>query len=194
MNRAKIFIVFVFLSAFSVGALAQDIQFPNELKGYEFFGNGRLKDLKLASSTKGDVVKIFGKECIKLCDYDKDWIIKFHYFDNWTYKSSKQNFVSSPEFAGKLWVIEILPKTSISYSAFDFPKSFARTYGFVTGQLDKKVTLKSALKDTNGLTYIFDNEFSDVESLKSANLLAVRYDVPKEIDKKAWIPVQEEEK
>ena len=79
MNRAKIFIAFTFLLAFTVCVSAQSVQFPNELKGYEFFGNGKLKDLKLGSSKKKDVEMIFGESCEKFCDYDETFKIKFEY-------------------------------------------------------------------------------------------------------------------
>ncbi len=77
MKSAKIFIVLTFLLAFAACISAQENTFPNELKGFEFFGNGKLKDLKLGSSKKEDVKKIFGEYCEKYCDYDENFKIKF---------------------------------------------------------------------------------------------------------------------
>lgn len=79
MKLTKIFIVFTFLLAFAICVSAQKNQYPNELKGYEFFGKGKLIKIKLGVSTKKDVKKIFGKDCEKYCDYDKNFKIKFEY-------------------------------------------------------------------------------------------------------------------
>ncbi len=52
MKLTKIFIVFTFLLAFAICVSAQSVQFPNELKGFEVFGKGKLKSLKLGSSKR----------------------------------------------------------------------------------------------------------------------------------------------
>jgi len=75
MKLEKIFIVFTFLLAFAVFVSAQGSPYPNELKGYEFFGKGKLKNIKLGVSSKKDVKKIFGKDC----DYDENFKVKFEY-------------------------------------------------------------------------------------------------------------------
>lgn len=79
VKQPKIFATFIFLLAFAVCVSAQSVQFPNELKGYEFFGEGKLKELKLGSSKKTDVEKIFGEACEEFCDYDGNFQIKFEY-------------------------------------------------------------------------------------------------------------------
>lgn len=79
MKQAKLFFVLTFLLAFSLCVSAQNNQYPNELKGYEFFGKGKLKKIRLGGSTKKDVKKIFGKDCEKECDYDENFRIKFEY-------------------------------------------------------------------------------------------------------------------
>ena len=86
MNRAKIFVVFTFLLAFAVCVSAQSVQFPNELKGYEFFGKGKLANLKLGVSIKEDVKNVFGVPRQEIYnsavyDYDPNWSIQFVYFD-----------------------------------------------------------------------------------------------------------------
>lgn len=187
MNRAKIFIAFTFLLAFAVCVSAQSVQFPNELKGYEFFGNGRLKDLRIGISSKENVIKIFGEDCSKLCDYDDNWNIKFHYFNNWTRTNGRQKYISSPEFAGKLWLVEMFPKKIIAFSEITFSDLFKQSQGIVVGG-----GLKSALKDAHGLSYLFESEIT-IGQTKFGNLLATRYDVSKEIDKKAWIIVHQKD-
>jgi hypothetical protein len=79
MKQAKLFFVLTFLLAFALSVSAQNNQYPNELKGYEFFGKGKLKKIWLGGSTKKDVKKIFGKDCEKECDYNENFRIKFEY-------------------------------------------------------------------------------------------------------------------
>lgn len=73
MNLARIYIAVGLVLASAVCGSAQSVQFPNELKGYEFFGKGKLNGLKLGSSKKSDVEKIFGQSCEKQCDYNDDF-------------------------------------------------------------------------------------------------------------------------
>ncbi len=115
MNLAKIIIVFTFLLAFAVCVTAQSIQFPNELKGYEFFGNGKLKDLKLGSSKKKDIEKVFGESCEKQCNYDENFKIKFEYLaalDDCMTTEDIRNRAMCPqnEFVGTISSVTLEPK------------------------------------------------------------------------------------
>ncbi len=63
-------------SSSDFGAPPEQLNFyPNEIKGYEFFNKGKLKNLKLSVWTKEDVKSIFGNSCETSCDYDENWKI-----------------------------------------------------------------------------------------------------------------------
>ncbi len=79
MKFAQLTIIFIFLTGFVPTELTQEDIYPNELKGFEFFGKGKLKDLKLGASKKEDVEIIFGESCKDSCDYDNNFRIKFEY-------------------------------------------------------------------------------------------------------------------
>lgn len=192
MKLARFFVVFTFLLAFAYQVSAQSNPYPNELKGYEFFGDGKLKGLQLGISSKEDVIRIFGDDCEKTCVYDEGWKIKFDYFNNWTKANYQGNmtrkYISASEFAGKLWLVEMFPTEVISFSKMTFPNLFKQSNDVITGQ-----GIKSALRDTIGLSYVFESESGICEPTKFGNLLAIRYHISDEIDKKAWILIQQED-
>lgn len=115
MRLTKIFSVFTFLFAFVFQVSAQENPFPNELKGFEFFGNGKLKYLKLGSSKKKDIEMIFGKYCEKSCDYDENFTIKFEYLaaldDCMTTEDVRDRLMCPQnEFVGTISSITLEPK------------------------------------------------------------------------------------
>ncbi len=115
MKAVKIFIAFTFLLAFTLQVSAQSVQFPNEMKGYEFFGKGKLKDLKLGSSKKKDIEKVFGEPCEKSCDYDENFKIKFEYLapldDCMTTADIRDRFMCPQnDFVGTISSITLEPK------------------------------------------------------------------------------------
>ncbi len=115
MKSSRIFIIFTFLLAFVVYASPQDVKFPNELKGFEFFGKGRLKDLKLGSSTRKDIEAIFGKSCEEYCDYDDDFKVKIEYLkaldDCMTTKDIRDRAMCPLDnFVGTISAVKLVPK------------------------------------------------------------------------------------
>jgi hypothetical protein len=67
----------------SVNTFAQGIQFANEIKGYEFYGQGKLKGLALKTSTRDDVKLAFGSDCDwTYCDYNDKWEVMFVYLES----------------------------------------------------------------------------------------------------------------
>ena len=122
MKPAKLFIAIVFLLAFAVCVLAQTTHYPNELKGYDFFGSGKLKDLKLGHSKKKDVEMIFGKYCDKYCDYDENFKVRFVYLsaldDCMTTENIRDRLMCPQnDFVGTISSITIEPKQSLTASA-----------------------------------------------------------------------------
>ncbi|MGI8466924.1 MAG: hypothetical protein ACR2N3_00540 [Pyrinomonadaceae bacterium] len=183
MKLAKIFIVFTFLLAFAVCISAQDNQFPNELKGYEFFGKGKLKELKLGISTKEDVERVFGESCKKPCKYNRDWNIFFKYFDFASIEKNGVKFVPKQEFYGKLYSITLTPKNRIPFQKIQFPKLFASGHGSGSGYSDKGYSSKEEkdYRDVNGLIYtICEKSFSI--PCKKGDLTAIIYSIPEKLE------------
>jgi hypothetical protein len=175
MNRAKIFIAFTFLFNFSIGVLvtfllssaiqvsAQVSIYPNELKGYEFFGNGKLKDLKLGSSKKKDVEVIFGTSCEKGCDYDEKFIVKFEYLkaldDCMTTEDIRDRFMCPEnEFVGTISSIAIEPKQTQILKELPTSKFNIVSGGSTTEKGSGISSSYTSFTDKYGLRYSLDNE------------------------------------
>ncbi|MDQ3129255.1 MAG: hypothetical protein M3Q99_00655 [Acidobacteriota bacterium] len=165
MKLAKIFIVFTFLLAFAVCVSAQSVQFPNELKGYKFFGKGKLKKIKLGGSTKKDVKKIFGKDCEKGCDYDENFKVKFEYLaaldDCMTTEDIRDRAVCPQnEFVGTISSVILEPKQEQSLK--DLPTSkFNKVSGGSTTEKGSGVSSSyTSFTDKYGLRYSTNNELS----------------------------------
>ncbi|CAN5294487.1 hypothetical protein BH10ACI1_BH10ACI1_01460 [soil metagenome] len=163
MISAKIFIVLTFLLAFAVCVSAQSVQFPNELKGYEFFGNGKLKDFKIGSSKKKDVEITFGTSCEKVCDYDENFTIKFEYLkpldDCMTTEDIRDRAMCPQnEFVGTISSITIEPKQTQILK--DLPTSkFNKVSGGSTTEKGSGISSSyTEFTDKYGLRYSLDNE------------------------------------
>ncbi len=128
MKSAKIFIAFTFLLAFAVCASAQVNQYPNEIRGFEFFDDGKLNNLKILFSSKDEVKAIFGEKCADSCDYNEDWRINFIYVDrDWSNKriegTYERIYKPKTEFVGKLARIYFKPKkTALLSESLLIPK------------------------------------------------------------------------
>ena len=107
--------------ACSIIVNAQVRQFPNELKGYEFFGKGKLKTIVFGVSNKKDVEKLFGSSCEKGCDYDDRFTIKFDYLDCDDCKTTEyiRDRAMCPllGFMGTIEKITLQPKSTIRFDA-----------------------------------------------------------------------------
>ena len=192
MKSVRVFIFFAFLLAFVLQVSAQEKLFPNELKGYEFFGSGKLRNLQLTVSSKNAVKEIFGANCEKKCAYDENWSISFEYFDDFWIKESrnekneKVTYKLDSKYLGKLRLIEIRPKKQISFANVSFPKVFQKflmaSSGFNTD--NSRITGDEAFQDSNGLIYEIcrincDN--SDKE------LVLIQYEIPKQLSDTLFI-------
>jgi hypothetical protein len=109
---------------------AQTVRYPNELKGYEFFGKGKLKPIVLGTSSKQDVQKLFADTCEKGCDYDGRFLIKFDYLscDSCMTTEYIRNRAMCPlsEYMGTVQKITLTPKLPIFFndiSTSPFPKN-----------------------------------------------------------------------
>ncbi len=190
MKSARIFIVFTFLLAFVVCVSAQANPYPNELRGYEFFGKGKLKDLKLGVSTKEDTKRIFGQDCEYVCQYDENWFVNFDFIDeNTTKEIGGKKFIPKKEFIGTLYSITLQPKKNISFQKIKFSKSFAlgNGGGSASGsETDEGSWYESKVyEDSSGLIYdICKKSFPD--KCKKGELLAIEYTLPKKSEAKLF--------
>lgn len=126
MKYTTIAILVILVTILGQTASAQDTRFPNELKGYEFFGSGRFQDLKLLVSTKADVKRVMGKHCEHGCDYDPDWTMTFAYVnDRWSKKANDLAYKAKEDLIGTLASISFRPRRPIVLTAEDvLPSEF----------------------------------------------------------------------
>lgn len=209
INNMKILKNFIgcafLLSVFFVQiAQSQSISYPNELKGYEFFGKGKLKSLKSGISTRQDVRQVFGELCENACDYDSDWTINFSYYENnWikeisNEKGKKTVYQLDPKYIGRLRKIEIRPKMQKPFAGVLFSNKFQKlSRSLITNDtsLGKgKMVTYDLFQDTDGLTYELFNA-TDYDTLNQKNdklyskgdLFSIQYAVSKNQEKEMFI-------
>ncbi len=184
MKQAKLFFVLTFLLAFAICVSAQSVQFPNELKGYEFFGKGKLKKIKLGASTKKDIKKIFGKDCEKECDYDENFKIKFEYLaalDDCMTTEDIRDRAMCPQsaFVGTLSSITLEPK---KYQMLkDLPTSKFNKFsgGSTTAKGNGASSSYTSFTDKYGLRYSVNNEsgvfYSQYPPFIQGKLYSIKY-------------------
>lgn len=173
---------------------------PNEMRGYEFFKNGKLKGIRLGISTKDDMRKIFGDTCESTCDYDQNWKLYADYFDNRVEFSRRLDegeteYVPRSEFVDKLQSLGLSPKKRISFLKISFPRTFGDSYSYAIGDswdengfagaVHTSYTIQS---DGYGLEYhIFKAEtFNNLrnkgpvvkEPLRNGDLSSIEYSIP----------------
>lgn len=201
MNQAKIFIAFTFLLAFAFQVSAQGNPFPNELKGYKFYLNGKLKMLKLGFSTQEDVKRIFGENCEQSCNYNSNWEVDFTYFKtdscftSQTGNEPKQTFCPDKKYIGKLSSIELRPRKTISFAKISFTNFGIYGGGgsiAEDGRGNGTHTAHNSFGDGYGLTYtIFDRIVSSTETnptvMKKGDLLSIEYEPSNKLKKKIFI-------
>ena len=207
MKNAIFFIIFsVVLTLFFVSASqAQINNYPNELKGFEFFGKGKLRNLKIGVSTKEDVRNILGETCESACDYDKNWTINFDFYENnWIKKDTNPNGEKTVQYLdqkylGKLRRIELRSKKRVSFKDISFSDEFSKlSRSEITKNPQKnisKMVTYVLFQDSNGLTYeLFgakdiDNTKTSGKSLyDKGDLYSIVYNISKEQEKEMFKP------
>lgn len=182
---------------------AQKNAYPAEIKGFEFFGNRKLKDLQLTASSKDDVKKIFGVSCEKQCDYDDVWLIRFDYYEAIWIKESrneknvKLTYLLDSKYLGTLRSIEIRPKKQISFIGISFPSQFQRFLLTSTSTFRSdysRISGDEAFQDSSGLTYEIITETikygfknKNTNSYNKGDLVLIRYDIPRELEKTLFV-------
>lgn len=189
---------------FTLNLHAQKKAYPNELKDYEFFGRGRLSKISLAQSTKQDIEKIFGEDCISPCDFNENWRIRFEYLGDfaltvWDRKAKGyKEKIPKPQYLGKLYSIIFLPKNRISIKKEDFPFAFVRGPGATRSASSRRWEYSySTLSDKYGLHYNLletiearDNSNVSANAVLSRNkgdLIEIAYGIPAKKQKGIWI-------
>lgn len=243
MKSAKILILFTFLSAFAVCVAAQSAKTPkkldsidliklsnqsenpessfvtpNELRGYEFFKQGKLNKIRLGYSAKEDIQKIFGSDCKKSCDYNSEWTISVHYIDKSFVLVSQtpdkslntvteKQYVPKEEAIGKVDWITFQSKKKISFSKIVFPDKFSKSSYLETGYLmpdynDGLGITFDYYTDSYGLQYIiFDkivnDKLKDTFNLKrkfngfqKGDLISIKYEIPEEMESRFFVEVE----
>ncbi|HEX8196642.1 MAG TPA: hypothetical protein VF571_10685 [Pyrinomonadaceae bacterium] len=185
MKSKILLFLFCFLSL-TLNNFAQENQFPNEIEGYQFFKDGRLRGLKLLVSTKNDVKAVMGENCQNGCDYDQDWEINFSYVGSNWYKKITENGVEriykpKPELIGTLQSVSFRPKRQILLSeSIVFPKEFECLNGETTSG---KIKYNSRIcMDKERLIYNISNQSTADGKVFRGQLMSVSYISPKKDD------------
>lgn len=185
MKSKFLLLSFCFLSL-ALNGFAQENQFPNEIEGYQFFKDGRLRGLKLLVSTKNDVKAVMGENCENGCDYDQDWEIGFSYVGSNWYRKSTENGVEriykpKPQLIGTLQSVSFRPKRHILLSeSVVFPKEFECLNGVTTSG---KIKYNSrTCMDKKRIIYNISNETTTDGKVFKGQLMSIIYISPKKDD------------
>lgn len=184
---------------------------PNELPGYKFFAEGKLKDLRLGISNRKDVEAVFGDDCDGVCDYDQNWKIFLNYFGD--SKLSRREIMSDgteyeielnpkKEYIDRIESMRLIPKNRVSFSDVKFAPTFSRGGRFSIGDAWGKDGFEGAvhssqnvLSDSWGLSYVIYNEetFNNLKEKTGPNekpvngdLLSIEYEIPKNVKDKMY--------
>jgi hypothetical protein len=190
----------------NVSNLAIGFSTPNEIKGFEFFSNGKLKGLKLGISKKDDVSVIFGNACEEFCVYDSKWKVQFDYFDEKTIttvmsydgngiKSNEKKLVPSAEFLGKIRSVKLVPQQTLSFTGITFPDKFEKRSSVAFGHDfsgNASHVAFDAYTDSYGLVYyVFDKiTFSNTkekDSRQKGDLISIEYTIPNTLEDKMFV-------
>lgn len=170
----KIFLILaISLMSFST-LLGQQYSYPNEVRGFELFKNGKWKTLIPFVSTKKDVKKIFGQDCQGGCDYDENWRVKTQFIKQVSIALEKGTIPCvSEEFIGKYQRISFYPKKRVKKNQLHFGKGFVGCYGAIT--FDSSVPDSEYYNDEYGLVFEFYVEAKKSENIRKGDLVAIHY-------------------
>ena len=136
-RKMKLIVAFKVVLLILVGSLSALARpYPNELRGYEFFGRGKLAKVRLGESTHADIRKIFGESCNYVCVLDEKWFINFSFVgEHSSAEVHDETLEPRQEFLGKLYDIELQPNGSsriVSRSRFSKAFKMSRAWSSVS--------------------------------------------------------------
>ncbi len=170
------------------------------MEGYQFFNKGKLKELKLTISTKGDVKKSFGSGCETGCDYNANWTIRISYFGTMHKETTTDNklikYVPKEEYLERIYSIRLNSKQPVSFSRIIFPNKFSKSQGYAIGHgIDSsgRITAGAGTSfetylDRYGLEYtIFEKVNYTVREVekgdrRKGDLMSIEYSIPDKIE------------
>jgi hypothetical protein len=173
---------------------AQDNRYPNELKGFEFFGEGSLKPLELGSSRKEDVEKIFGRACEEPCDYDANFKISFHYLslDDCMTTQAVRDRLMCPldEYLGTISSIDLKPNQPINFADISTSQFDLRGGGGWATKGGGMSVSYSSFGDKYGLKYSIYEKISEpnpnTPKFKKSDLYSVTYNLSEALESKIF--------
>lgn len=178
-------------------------RYPNELRGYEFYQNEKVKQLIPAVSTSEDIRRIFGETCCGLYDYDENWKIAFSYFgSDWEEINNFKGYASTwikyeypSEIVGRLSTITFIPKKNFDFNRISEKCSFIDIEDKLAANLSKfQKEFRCALglqshpnvslinfSDKYGLTYrICDSDKKPEANCRKGDLWNIEYSISNE--------------
>jgi len=181
---------------------------PNELRGYQFFGSGKLKTVRLGVSRREDMIKLFGGSCEGPCDYDEDWTVWVNYFekDNCGSQSvgdQTTKYCPKEEYWGTLSFVCLSPKKRISFSKFQFPVAFYKGESYAIADSFSSKGFEGAVhtkiinyEDSYGLRYeVHGREtFRNIPGQSDSDpgdLIGVQYEIPNSFESSVYQPFPE---
>jgi len=181
----------------------KNVVFPNEMPGYKFFGEGRLKDLSFGLTTIDDVRKIFGQPLrsfvrSEVFEYDAEWLLIVGYLGDFVSENSvflpngtavSKKYVFKPEYKGKINYIILRPRKKFAFEQKNYPDKSVK-------ESRRKNDNFFTYTDKYGLTYkVFDRDAGNFESeldktkfsIGRGDLLEISYFYPCGNDEKMFV-------
>lgn len=187
MKAIKLLIISNLILIFALDILGQNISFPNEIKGYQFYGKGRLENIKILISNEKDAIKIFGKNCESGCDYDENWKVSFRFIRKGKYISEgtgghERRFYVPKKYIGKLSEIHFLPKKHISFEKIKFSNLFRQGFANQTGDElhPEDAGSMNTFSDNFGLKYVVCSTTSVSGRYQKGDVYSIDYETDRE--------------
>lgn len=190
MKLTKLTIIFILLLACAGSVSAQKLEFNNELEGFEFYNQGKLKNIELKVTTRNQVKAIFDDDCEIRCSYNDDWEMSFFFYFEGCKKEKlsdgfKYTYTVSPQFVDKLFAITLHPKKPVSFKDISFSNKFEK---YIDTMIHSGIELRK-YSDSKGLLYSIFNE----GRIKD-NLRYIQYTIPENLEKDVFILTQIQDK
>ena len=172
-----------------------ELSFPNELKGLEFYGRGKLEKIKLGVTRSEDWEKVFGSEDDEDISLNENWNVSpFIFVDEGSYETTvidgiERKYALFPNFVRTLWEINISPKKRLSFKGYKFPAAFEKGFG---GSSHNKCSF-DVYSDKDGLTYTLISADFKEKGCKPGDLVNISYEIPERFNSILYLLVEEKQ-